>query len=91
MKACFLCGRNGSEDPLDRHHIFGGAYRGKSEQYGLVVYLCHERCHIFGKYAAHRNAEIMRYLCRYGQEKAMRENHWTAEEFIKEFGKDYRE
>ena len=21
---CFLCGRDGTEDPLDFHHIFGG-------------------------------------------------------------------
>lgn len=91
LRTCFLCGANGNVDPLDRHHIFGGALRDKSEQYGLVVDLCHSRCHIFGKYAVHNNAEIMRYLRRYGQEKAMRENHWTAEQFIKEFGKDYRE
>lgn len=89
VRECFLCGANGSEDPLDRHHIFGGAYRDKSEKYGLVVDLCHEKCHIFGEYAVHRNAEIMRWVRQYGQEKAMRENHWTREQFIQEFGKDY--
>ena len=30
-KECFLCGRNGNGDPLDRHHIFNGANRKKSE------------------------------------------------------------
>lgn len=55
-KRCFLCGRNGAQDPLDRHHIFPGPYRKKSERYGLVVYLCHNRCHIFAKTAVHNNA-----------------------------------
>lgn len=51
---CWLCGRNGTADPLDKHHIFGGAYRKKSEKYGLCVDLCHHDCHIFGEGAAHR-------------------------------------
>ena len=42
-KRCFLCGRNDTGDPLERHHIFGGANRKKSEKYGLVVYLCGNR------------------------------------------------
>lgn len=89
MPECFLCGRNGVSDPLDRHHIFGGAYRKKSEKYGLVVYLCHNDCHIFGSSAVHNNPEIMRRVRQYGQEKAMRENGWTVEDFIREFGKNY--
>lgn len=40
-RSCWLCGRNGTAEPLDKHHIFGGAYRKKSEKYGLTVYLCH--------------------------------------------------
>ena len=86
---CWLCGRNGAADPLDRHHIFGGPYRRKSEKYGLVVPLCHHDCHIFGRYAAHKNAETAAALHAYGQEKAMREQGWTVERFIQEFGKNY--
>ena len=71
MRQCFLCGRNGSADPLDHHHIFGGAYRKKSERYGLVVDLCHHRCHIFGGYSVHKNAKLMLQLKRYGQLKAI--------------------
>ena len=89
MRQCFLCGANGSADPLDRHHIFGGAYRKKSEKYGLVVDLCHDRCHIFGGYAVHQNAKTMLQLKRYGQLKAMREQGWTEDEFRREFGKSY--
>ena len=91
MRTCWLCGRNGSTDPLDRHHIFGGPYRKKSEKYGLVVDLCHNSCHIFGEYAVHRNRETMQMLRRCGQRRAMREQGWTTEEFIKVFGKNYLE
>lgn len=91
MRECWLCGRNGTADSLDRHHIFGGAYRSKSERYGLVVDLCHHDCHIFGPYAVHRNEENMRQLRAWGQKKAMKENGWTTEEFIKEFGRNYIE
>ena len=70
-------------------NTFGGAYRNKSEKYGLVVDLCHNRCHIFGKEAAHRNPATMREIRRYGQRKVMEENGWTTADFIREFGKDY--
>lgn len=88
-KHCWLCGRNGMSDPLDRHHIFGGAYRKKSEKYGLVVQLCHSRCHIFGPEAAHQNAATMRRLRVYGQKKVMREQKWTIDDFRREFGRNY--
>lgn len=88
-RRCFLCGRNGGEDPLDVHHIFPGAYRRKSDRYGLVVYLCHKRCHIFDRGAVHNNAKAMRQLQRYGQLKAMREQGWTEADFVREFGKNY--
>lgn len=88
-RKCFLCGRNGAGDPLDKHHIFCGPYRSKSEKYGLYVYLCHNRCHIFGKMSVHQNAKTMNQLKRYGQLKAMKENHWSEEDFIHEFGKNY--
>lgn len=89
FKQCFLCGRNGRGDRLERHHIFGAANRNRSEKYGLVVYLCGNRCHRTGKYSAHQNADVRRYLRRYGQEKCMKEQNMTVEEFIQEFGKNY--
>ena len=91
VKKCFLCGRNGSTDPLDHHHIFGNAYRAKSGEYGLMVWLCHHDCHCFGENAVHQNAQTMRYIRQYGQRKAMEENNWTKEDFIREFGKNYLE
>ena len=88
-KRCWLCGRNGSDDRLELHHIFPAAYRSKSDKLGLTVYLCGARCHKLGKYAVHNNAETMRKLKVYGQQKAMEENGWTIEDFRREFGKTY--
>lgn len=88
-RKCWLCGATGFPDPLDHHHIFGGSNRKKSEKYGLVVDLCHSSCHIFGKKAAHNNAETMRLLHEYGQRKAMEEQGWTIDDFRREFGKSY--
>jgi methionine aminopeptidase len=89
MKECFLCGRNGNGDRLERHHIFGGSRRKLSEKYGLVVDLCGDRCHRNGRYSVHKNAEVQKYLHEYGQKKAMEENVWTVREFINVFGKNY--
>ena len=56
-----------------------------------MVDLCHSECHIFGKYAVHRNAETMRALRQWGQRKVMKEQNWSTEDFIKVFGKNFEE
>lgn len=89
MRKCFLCGKNGANDRLERHHIFGGAYRDKSEKYGLVVDLCGNSCHRNGEKSAHRNAKTALFLHQYAQKKVMQEQGWTKEKFIQEFGKNY--
>ena len=88
-QVCWRCGRNGQTDPLDRHHIFGGSLRKKSERYGLVVSLCHHDCHIFGENSVHRNQAERDRLKAWGQRKAMAENGWNRAQFILEFGKNY--
>lgn len=88
-RSCWLCGRNGTAEPLDKHHIFGGAYRKKSEKYGLTVYLCHGSCHIFGEKVVHSCRETMDELHRYGQKMAMERMGWTKEDFMREFGRNY--
>lgn len=89
-RRCWLCGRNGADDPLERHHIFfGQGMRRLSEKYGLVVYLCGERCHRNGKEAVHRNGETNQQLHEYGQRKWMSENNGTIEDFRKIFGRSY--
>lgn len=88
-KKCFLCGRNGNGDRLERHHIFGAANRSKSEKYGLVVYLCGERCHRLGRLSVHQNAMTMEYLHKYGQRKAMKEHNLSIDQFREVFGANY--
>ena len=87
---CYLCGEPASyADPLDKHHVFGGALRKKSEHYGLTVYLHHSRCHIFGNEAVHVSADVREQLQRDAQLAAMKEYGWTVDEFREEFGKNY--
>jgi len=76
-------------DPLERHHIFGGPYRRKSEKYGLTVYLCGKRCHREGPDAVHKNAETSEKLKAAAQKKVMKEQEWDVERFIMEFGRNY--
>ena len=82
---CFICGCYGV---VERHHIFGGALRKKSERYGLVVPLCHS-CHNEQPYGVHHNAKAMQKLHKYGQRKAMAENGWNIDDFRREFYKNY--
>lgn len=89
MRTCWLCGKNGTDEPLDRHHIFGGANRRKSEKLGLVVDLCHGSCHIFGERAAHRCRETAQALHEYGQRMAMERMGWSTADFVREFGRNY--
>lgn len=53
------------------------------------MYLCHNRCHIFGPSSVHRNGDQMRRLRRYGQLKCMQEQGWSVDDFIRAFGKNY--
>lgn len=78
----------GSSRWIEKHHIFNGAYRKKSEKYGLVIDLCHYY-HNEPPNGVHFNSDKMKKLKRYGQLKAMSENGWTVEEFIHQFGKNY--
>lgn len=89
-RKCFLCGRIETEyNRLEVHHIFQGRGRRKiCDRYGLTVTLCHN-CHNEKPYGVHYNKETAEYLHRYGQEKAMKENNWTTEQFVEVFGKNY--
>lgn len=86
---CFLCGMNSNLEPLDMHHVFNKADKKKSEKYGLVVYLHHSKCHIFGKDSVHQNNEVNKRVKAIAQKRAMQHYGWTVEEFRKIFGKSY--
>ena len=90
-ESCFLCHANGYTDPLNRHEVFGGAFRDKSKRIGLWVSLCHNRCHQEGKDSVHKSREKNLHLKRLAQMKAMKTYHWDTEDFIREFGKNYLE
>lgn len=88
-RVCYLCMKAENGDHLDRHHVFGGPNRKKSEKYGAVVYLHHNSCHIFGKQAVHNNIHMNRWIQRRMQKRIMREQGWDMDRWIREFGKNY--
>lgn len=80
---CYGCGRNRD---LERHEIYGGAFRRKSKEYGLWVHLC-PLCHREGEEAVHRRGGY--WLKADGQGAAMDTYGWTVDEFRRRFGKNY--
>lgn len=89
---CFLCGRNARADyfGLEEHHVFEGyGKREISEQYGLKVYICGDKCHRNGKDSVHKNAKVARELKARVQEIAMQHYGWSIEDFISIIGKNY--
>lgn len=87
---CYLCSRNGCSDRLEEHHVFGGSNRKFSEEDGLKVYLCGDRCHRNGPFSAHRNKQIAAFLHRKGQ-IAWMQKYGSFEEFRKRYGRNYIE
>lgn len=85
---CFLCGRNGSSDRLEEHHVFGGANRDFSEEDGLKVYICGNRCHRNGKLSVHRNSTISDTLKREAQ-IVWESKIGSRTSFIKRYGRNY--
>nr|DAV11173.1 MAG TPA: Recombination enhancement, RecA-dependent nuclease [Caudoviricetes sp.]DAZ39268.1 MAG TPA: Recombination enhancement, RecA-dependent nuclease [Caudoviricetes sp.] len=83
---CWLCGKVGA---VERHHIFGGSNRDKSERDGLVVLLCGDTCHRNGPRAAHQCAETALELKKYGERKWMYEHEASTDDFRREYGKNY--
>lgn len=82
---CYLCGKYG---PVERHHVFQGAYRKKAERHGYVVNLCHF-CHNEPPMGVHHNKEnriALRQTC----QRKYEQTH-TRDQFIAEFGRNYLE
>lgn len=80
---CFICGKWG---PLERHHVYTGSNRKKSERYGYVVNLCHD-CHNEPPGGVHHNAENMLKMKQ--QFQRIHEQTYSREHFIQTFGKNY--
>lgn len=82
---CEMCGK---WLPLERHHVFGGSNRKRSEYYGFVVYLCHDH-HNEPPDGVHHNAAKM--LALHQRFQRVFELTHTRAQFRQEFGKNYLE
>lgn len=79
---CYMCCKTGI---LQRHEIYGNAYRDKSKAFGLWVWLCPE-CH----HTVHfKHAEQKMWLREQGQITAQKRYGWSDNEFREKFGKGY--
>ena len=84
-ESCFFCG---STRWLERHHIFQGANRGRSEMDGFVVTLCHY-CHNEPPDGVHHNRGRRDELKRMAQ--ARYEIEHSRDEFMSQYGRNYME
>ena len=82
IRQCYITGRTYE---LDKHHIFNGALRKKSEDYGLWVYLNHD-VHMKA-HGTKQGQEVLKWLKQQGQEAF--ERRYGHEKFMKEFHKNY--
>lgn len=80
---CFQCGKY---EHLEKHHIFQGAYRKRAEEYGFVVFLCHD-CHNEPPNGVHHNKENRLKLRKQAQREYERTR--SREDFIRDFGRNY--
>ena len=82
---CLICHSN---IWLEWHHVFGAALKKKSEEYGLMVRLCHYD-HNEPPLGVHHNKEVRLKLRAYAQKKAMEHHNLTGEQWLSLFGKNY--
>jgi len=82
-KECFVCRTTLN---LHCHHVFEGANRHWSEQYGMKVWLCAHH-HNMSDDGVHNNPKFNLSLKRYAQRRF--EEKYSHEEFMKIFGKNY--
>ncbi|MGO5051447.1 phosphoenolpyruvate carboxykinase [Lachnospiraceae bacterium LCP25S3_G4] len=82
------CMFTGSTD-IERHHVFGGPFKAKSEKYGFIAPLRRD-LHPNGVFfkRTKKNLEIDGILKRRCQEW-YEQNIGTRKEFIQEFGRNY--
>ena len=85
-RRCYICGTTLN---LHRHHIYPGAFRNKSEQYGCWVYLCFD--HHVGNHGIHTTPEGQAYA---RQLKAICQQEFERihghEKFMKIFKRNYK-
>lgn len=73
---------------VERHHVFGGSNRNRSERFGYVAPLRPDY-HPNGVFADKSIAQLIDTELKQRCQKHYEENHGTREQFIREFGKSY--
>ena len=84
MDECIFTGSN----QVERHHIFGGAYRKKSEKYGFVVPLRYDLHPNGGAADPEHSSEIDEYLKQMAQ-RYYEDHYGDRQGFIHTFGKSH--
>lgn len=82
-RKCFVCG---SEVWLEKHHVFSGYNRKKSEQWGMWVWLCHYH-HNEPPNGVHFNRE--NELALKAEAQKIFEEEYGHKKFMDVFGKNY--
>lgn len=85
-RVCWVCK---SPYMLHKHHVWAGARRQSSEHYGAWVYLC-ERHHNMSSMGVHNRPDLDAKLKAYAQKK-LEENGMSRAEFIRIFGRNWRD
>lgn len=83
MDVCMFTGYS----PVERHHVFGGAYRTKSEERGFIAPLRPD-LHPNGVFAG-QSAKLVDMRLKKMCQEYYEEHYGTREQFIDEFGKSY--
>lgn len=83
MDHCMLTGTA----PVERHHIFGGCNKKRSEKYGFIAPLRPD-LHPNGVFAG-KEARSVDILLKTKAQAYYEAHYGTREEFIQEFGKSY--
>lgn len=85
IKECYVCGCKGV---LHCHHIFGGAKRKLSEEYGLKLWLCPKH-HNMSDDGIHFNKPLDNLVKELAQVKAMNYYSWSLDDWMKIFRRNY--
>lgn len=83
MDHCFFTGTN----RVERHHIFGGSNRARSEKYGFVIPLA-PNLHPNGANAG-PDAKLIDIRLKQMAQEYYETHYGSRQQFIKEFGRSY--
>lgn len=86
-KVCYLTGRT---DQLEKHHIFNGAYRKKSDDFGFWIWVTHD-WHTGKNYAIHNDGKLRERLKAECQKTYMEETKCSMEMWKLIINKNYLE